>query len=52
MGCLTFVVVIITSICRCACSSCSSESKHVKDSLAEVSHRVHLNDTLTNAMSE
>ena len=51
MGCLTFVVVIITSICRCACSSCSSESKHVKDSLAEVSHRVHLNDTLTNAMS-
>ena len=52
MGCLTFVVVIITSICRCACSSCSSESKHVKDSLAEISHRVHLNDTLTNAMSE
>ena len=51
MGCLTFVVVIITSICRCSCSSCSSDNKHVKDSIAEISHRVHLNDTLTNAMS-
>ena len=51
MGCLTFVVVIITSICRCSCSSYSSDNKHVKDSIAEISHRVHLNDTLTNAMS-
>ena len=51
-GCLTFVVIIITSICRCTCAACSSETKHEKDSIEEVAHRVHLNDTLTNALSD
>lgn len=51
-GCLTFVVFIITSICRCTCAACSSETKHEKDSIEEVAHRVHLNDTLTNALSD
>ena len=51
MGCLTFVVLIIMCICRCTCASCSSKSNKENDSIKEVSHRVHLNDTLTNAMS-
>lgn len=51
MGCLTFVVLIIMCICRCTCASCSSKDSKENDSIKEVSHRVHLNDTLTNAMS-
>lgn len=51
LGCLTFIVVIISSICRCTCSSCSSDKSREKDSIYEVNHRMHLNDTLTNAMS-
>ena len=51
MGCLTFIVVIISSICRCTCSSCSSDKSQEKDSIYEANHRMHLNDTLTNAMS-
>ena len=51
MGCLTFIVVIISSICRCTCSSCSSDKCQEKDSIYEANHRMHLNDTLTNAMS-
>ena len=51
MGCLTFIVVIISSICRCTCSSCSSDKSQEKDSIYEANHRIHLNDTLTNAMS-
>ena len=51
LGCLTFIVVIISSICRCTCSSCSSDKSREKDSIYESSNRKHLNDTLTNAMS-
>lgn len=51
LGCLTFIVVIISSICRCTCSSCSSYKSREKDSIYEANHRMHLNDTLTNAMS-
>lgn len=51
LGCLTFIVVIISSICRCTCSSCSSDKGEKKDSVYEANHRIHLNDTLTNAMS-
>lgn len=51
LGCLTFIIVIISSICRCTCSSCSSDNRQKKDSLYEANHRIHLNDTLTNAMS-
>ena len=51
LGCLTFIIVIISSICRCTCSSCSSDNRQKKDSLYEANHRMHLNDTLTNAMS-
>jgi CubicO group peptidase (beta-lactamase class C family) len=51
LGCLTFIVVIISSICRCTCSSCSSDKSREKDSIYEANHRMHLNDTLTNAMS-
>lgn len=51
MGCLTFIVVIISSICRCTCSSCSSDKSQEKDSIYEANHRKHLNDTLTNALS-
>ena len=51
MGCLTFIIVIISSICRCTCSSCSSYKGEKKDSVYEANHRIHLNDTLTNAMS-
>ena len=51
MGCLTFIVVIISSICRCTCSSCSSDKSREKDSIYEASNRKHLNDTLTNALS-
>ena len=51
LGCLTFIVVIISSICRCTCSSCSSYKGEKKDSVYEANHRIHLNDTLTNAMS-
>ena len=51
MGCLTFVVLTVASICRCTCASCQNESKQEKDSIEEVAHRVHLNDTLTNALS-
>lgn len=51
LGCLTFIVVIISSICRCTCSSCSSDKNQEKDSIYEANHRMHLNDTLTNAMS-
>lgn len=51
LGCLTFIVVIISSICRCTCSSCSSDKCQEKDSIYEANHRMHLNDTLTNAMS-
>ena len=51
MGCLTFIVVIISSICRCTCSSCSSDKSQEKDSIYEANHCMHLNDTLTNAMS-
>lgn len=51
MGCLTFIVVIISSICRCTCSSCSSDKSQEKDSIYEASNRKHLNDTLTNALS-
>lgn len=51
LGCLTFIVVIISSICRCTCSSCSSDKSQEKDLIYEASNRKHLNDTLTNAMS-
>lgn len=51
LGCLTFIIVIISSICRCTCSSCSSDKSREKDSIYEANHRIHLNDTLTNAMS-
>lgn len=51
LGCLTFIIVIISSICRCTCSSCSSYKGEKKDSVYEANHRIHLNDTLTNAMS-
>ena len=51
LGCLTFIVVIISSICRCTCSSCSSDKSREKDSIYEANHRMHLNDTLTNTMS-
>lgn len=51
LGCLTFIVVIISCICRCTCSSCSSDKSREKDSIYEANHRMHLNDTLTNAMS-
>ena len=51
LGCLTFIVVIISSICRCTCSSCSSDKSQEKDSIYEANPRMHLNDTLTNAMS-
>ena len=51
LGCLTFIVVIISSICRCTCSSCSSDKSREKDSIYEANHRMHLNDTLTNGMS-
>lgn len=51
LGCLTFIVVIISSICRCTCSSCSSDKSQEKDSIYESSNRKHLNDTLTNALS-
>ncbi len=51
LGCLTFIVVIISSICRCTCSSCSSDKSQEKDSIYEANHRKHLNDTLTNALS-
>lgn len=51
LGCLTFIIVIISSICRCTCSSCSSDNRLKKDSLYEANHRMHLNDALTNAMS-
>lgn len=51
LGCLTFIVVIISSICRCTCSSCSSDKNQKKDSIYEANHCMHLNDTLTNAMS-
>ena len=51
LGCLTFIVVIISSICRCTCSSCSSDKSQEKDSIYEASYRKHLNDTLTNALS-
>ena len=51
LGCLTFIVVIISSICRCTCSSCSSYKSQEKDSIYESSNRKHLNDTLTNALS-
>ena len=51
LGCLTFIVVIISSICRCTCSSCSSYKSQEKDSIYDASNRKHLNDTLTNALS-
>ena len=51
LGCLTFIVVIISSICRCTCSSCSCDKSRERDSIYEANHRMHLNDTLTNAMS-
>ena len=51
LGCLTFIVVIISSICRCTCSSCSSYKSQEKDSIYEASNRKHLNDTLTNTLS-
>ena len=51
LGCLTFIVVIISSICRCTCSSCSSYKSQEKDSIYEASNHKHLNDTLTNALS-
>ena len=51
LGCLTFIVVIISSICRCTCSSCSRDKSREKDSIYEANHRMHLNDTLTNALS-
>lgn len=51
LGCLTFIVVIISSICRCTCSSCSSYKSQEKDSIYEASNRKHLNDTLTNDLS-
>ena len=52
MGCLTFVVLIITSICRCTCTSCSNNDVKQKDSIEAASHIVHLNDTLSNALSD
>ncbi len=51
LGCLTFIVIIISSICRCTCSSCSSDKSQERDSIYEASNRKHLNDTLTNALS-
>lgn len=51
LGCLTFIVVIISSICRCTCSSCSSDKSQEKDSIYKASNRKLLNDTLTNALS-
>lgn len=51
MGCLTFVVLIITSICRCTCSSCSRpDTTTSRDTTS--THIVHLNDTLSNALSD
>ena len=51
MGCLTFVVLIITSICRCSCSSCSRpDTTTPRDTTS--THIVHLNDTLSNALSD
>lgn len=51
MGCLTFVVLIITSICRCSCSSCSRpDTATSRDTTS--THIVHLNDTLSNALSD
>lgn len=51
MGCLTFVVLIITSICRCTCSSCQNKDTATsKDTTS--AHIVHLNDTLTNALTD
>lgn len=52
MGCLTFVVVVVACICRCTCSSCSNEQTKKNDSIEAASHVVHLNDTLTNALSD
>lgn len=48
LGCLTFIVVIITAVCRCTCTSCSSD-KDVKNSVRAAKH---LNDTLCNALSD
>ena len=51
MGCLTFLVLIITSICRCTCSSCSRpDTTTSRDTTS--THIVHLNDTLSNALSD
>lgn len=52
MGCLTFVVVAVAGLCRCTCSSCSGGGNREKDSIERIRHMVHLNDTLTNAMSD
>lgn len=51
MGCLTFVVLIITSICRCTCSSCSRPDTTTSHDTTST-HIVHLNDTLSNALSD
>ena len=51
MGCLTFVVLIITSICRCTCSACQNPNSSSQQDTTSA-HIVHLNDTLSNALSD
>ena len=54
MGCLTFVLLIATSICRCTCTACSgvtNDSINAQQDKNRV-QMVHLNDTLTNALSD
>ena len=51
MGCLTFVVLAMLCVCRCSCTSCFSDDAKQKDSIEAASHIVHLNDTLSNDLS-
>ena len=54
MGCLTFVLLVTTSICRCTCTACSgttNDSINAQQNKENI-HIVHLNDTLTNALSD
>lgn len=52
MGCLTLVVILTAGICRCSCTPGKKMSAHEKDSIEELSHRVRLNDTLRNELSD
>ncbi len=51
LGCFTFIVLIIFGICRCSCTSCQNNNT-TNDSLEKARHIVHLNDTLSNAMTD